>query len=60
MHGLRGVSVLGLVTFGVALMAGFGARAQQAIDSGTSAVVLQEVVVTAQKREERLQDVPMG
>jgi hypothetical protein len=36
--------------------AGSGAWAQQAIDSGTSAVVLQEVV-TAQKREEKLHDV---
>ena len=58
--GLRGISVLGLVAFGVALTAGSGAWAQQAIDSGTSAVVLQEVVVTAQKREEKLHDVPMG
>ncbi len=44
----------------LALTAGSGAWAQQAIDSGTSAVVLQEVVVTAQKREEKLHDVPMG
>ena len=58
--GLRGISVLGLVAFGGALTAGSGAWAQQAIDSGTSAVVLQEVVVTAQKREEKLHDVPMG
>jgi iron complex outermembrane receptor protein len=58
----RPISALGPVALGVALTAGSGAAwAQQATDSGAgSAGALQEVVVTAQKREERLHDVPMG
>jgi len=60
MHGSRRISALGLLALGVALTAGSGAWAQQALDSGSSAGALQEVVVTAQKREEKLHDVPMG
>src|ERR1700722_18314127 len=60
MHGSRRISTLGPVALGVALAAGSGAWAQQAADSGNSAGALQEVVVTAQKREEKLHDVPMG
>jgi outer membrane receptor protein involved in Fe transport len=60
MHGSRRISALGPVALGVALTAGSGAWAQEAIDSGSSAGALQEVVVTAQKREEKLHDVPMG
>ena len=60
MRGSRRISALSPVALGVALTAGSGAWAQQAIDSGSSAGALQEVVVTAQKREEKLHDVPMG
>jgi iron complex outermembrane receptor protein len=44
----------------VALVPGVAARAQQAAPAGADAAVstIQEIVVTANKREERLQDVP--
>jgi outer membrane receptor protein involved in Fe transport len=43
-----------------ALAAGSAAVAQEATPAQSSAGALQEVVVTAQKREEKLHDVPMG
>ena len=43
-----------------ALTAGTTALAQEATSNQPSVVALQEVVVTAQKREEKLHDVPMG
>lgn len=49
----------GVVAFGLAL-APAGAFAQQVAASSTPGnAVLQEIIVTAQKREERLQDVPV-
>jgi iron complex outermembrane recepter protein len=49
----------GLALFGLAL-APVCASAQQAVaDSSTDGLILQEIIVTAQKREERLQDVPV-
>jgi iron complex outermembrane receptor protein len=60
MRGSRHISAFGPAALGVALTAGSGAWAQQVVDSGSSAGTLQEVVVTAQKRVEKLHDVPMG
>lgn len=56
---LRSRSICSIHLLILAAVAGPAALAQQAAaDSGVSA--LQEVVVTAQKREEKLHDVPMG
>jgi iron complex outermembrane receptor protein len=60
MRASRLISAVGFVVLGGAITAGSGAWAQEAIDSGSGAGALQEVVVTAQKREEKLHDVPMG
>jgi outer membrane receptor protein involved in Fe transport len=48
------------VVLASAIAAGQAARADEASASESGVGVLQEVVVTAQKREERLHDVPMG
>src|SRR5579863_1683182 len=60
MRGSRHISAFGPAALGLALTLGSGAWAQQVADSGSSAGTLQEIVVTAQKREEKLHDVPMG
>jgi len=55
----RSPRVLSSVAVILAAAAG-GARAQEAQQNVSAVIELQEVVVTAQKREERLHDVPMG
>jgi iron complex outermembrane receptor protein len=53
-------SVTSLILASAAVTAAPGVQAQESTQSQASAGNLQEVVVTAQKREERLHDVPMG
>ena len=55
-----GVSSLSLVVLASGITAGTVARADVSAGDETDISALQEVVVTAQKREERLHDVPMG
>ena len=50
----------GLALLAVIVSAGQVAQADEASATDSSASTLQEVVVTAQKREEKLHDVPMG
>jgi outer membrane receptor protein involved in Fe transport len=50
----------GLALLAVIVSAGQVAQADEASATDSSAITLQEVVVTAQKREEKLHDVPMG
>ena len=50
----------GLALLAVIVSAGQVAQADEASATDSSASALQEVVVTAQKREEKLHDVPMG
>jgi outer membrane receptor protein involved in Fe transport len=50
----------GLALLAVIVSAGQVAQADEASATESSASALQEVVVTAQKREEKLHDVPMG
>jgi iron complex outermembrane receptor protein len=56
-----GLTLIGLATITLPLV-GFDASAQEAATSGESggATVLQEVIVTAQKREENLQSTPIA
>ena len=51
---------LAVLVSGISAAATQIARADDASATGSSASILQEVVVTAQKREEKLHDVPMG
>ena len=60
MHKLSRFSVRGLAFIGAIGTAGQAARADDLAATSASAGTLQEVVVTAQKREEKLHDVPMG
>jgi iron complex outermembrane recepter protein len=53
-------SVTSFILACAAVAAAPGVHAQESTQSQASAGTLQEVVVTAQKREERLHDVPMG
>jgi iron complex outermembrane recepter protein len=59
MHKVFAPSVIGS-TLLLSLYTAPPARADQASATSASASTLQEVVVTAQKREEKLHDVPMG
>jgi iron complex outermembrane recepter protein len=54
------ISLLNLVAVPFAMAAGSAVHADDATTGQGGANVLQEVVVTAQKREEKLHDVPMG
>jgi outer membrane receptor protein involved in Fe transport len=54
------ISRLSVAVLAAAAAAVPGARADDASATSSGASALQEVVVTAQKREERLHDVPMG
>ena len=60
MHKLSRFSLRGLAFIGAIGTAGQAARADDIAATSASAGTLQEVVVTAQKREEKLHDVPMG
>jgi iron complex outermembrane recepter protein len=53
-------SVTSFILASAAVAAAPGVQAQESTQSQASARTLQEVVVTAQKREEKLHDVPMG
>ncbi len=53
-------SVISFILASTAVAAAPGVQAQESTPSQPSAAILQEVVVTAQKREEKLHDVPMG
>jgi iron complex outermembrane receptor protein len=60
MHKLPRFSVRGLAFIGAIGTAGELAQADDIAATSASAGTLQEVIVTAQKREEKLHDVPMG
>ena len=49
-----------LLTLGVLAFASHPAIAQEAPEAGTGAGALEEIVVTAQKREESLQETPIA
>jgi iron complex outermembrane recepter protein len=59
MHKVFGSSAIASALF-LSISAAPATRADEASATSTSASTLQEVVVTAQKREEKLHDVPMG
>jgi iron complex outermembrane recepter protein len=54
------IGLLNLLALPLAVAAGSAAQADDASTGQGGAYVLQEIVVTAQKREEKLHDVPMG
>ena len=56
---LRSTALTHLVAWPLALATGTG-HAQETTASASTAPSLEEIVVTAQKREERLQDVPVA
>ncbi|MBV8144488.1 MAG: TonB-dependent receptor plug domain-containing protein, partial [Gammaproteobacteria bacterium] len=60
MHTLSRFAARGLALLGALVTAAHAAAADDASATQASAATLQEVVVTAQKREEKLHDVPMG